>query len=64
MLRQSQVNKIKQAHEEVGRALREFAVGHGPGRVTMAWAVLRAALRNATSEEIALAKQRSNSAAS
>jgi hypothetical protein len=65
MLRQSQVDKIRQAHAEVGRALREFAVGHGPlSRVTMTWAVLRATMRNATSEEIALANQRSNSAAS
>lgn len=65
MLRQSQVNKIKQAHEEVSRALRDFAAGRGPlSSVTMAWAVLRATLRNATSEEIALASQRSNSATS
>lgn len=59
MLRQSQVDKIKRAHEEVGRALREFGIDRGPiSRVTMAWAVLRATLRNATSEEIAVANQR------
>lgn len=60
MLRQSQVEKIKKAQEEVARALREFAIGRGPtSRVTMTWAVLRATLRNATSEEIAVVNQRS-----
>jgi hypothetical protein len=59
MLRQSQVDKIKKAQEEVARAVREFAIDRGPiSRVTMAWAVLRATLRNATSEEIAVVNQR------
>ena len=59
MLRQSQVDKIKRAQEELGRALREFAIDRGPmSRVTMALEVLRATMRNATSEEIAIANQR------
>jgi hypothetical protein len=59
MLRQSQVNKIKRAEADLGRALREFAMGSGAmSKITRARAVLGAALRNASHEEIAVANQR------
>jgi hypothetical protein len=59
MLRQSHVDKIKQAEADLGRALREFAVGRAAiGKVSRTRAVLRATLRNATSEEIAMVNRR------